>query len=57
MREAKRRQQETSWRKKHYDLLMNLIRKEGEGWGFFASSLAFKTEPRNNYPICGAREK
>ena len=26
------RSQETTWRKKQYDLLMNLIRKEGEGW-------------------------
>ena len=32
MREANGRQQETSWRKKQYDLFMNFIRKEGERW-------------------------
>ena len=31
MREANGRQQETSWKKKQYDLLMNLIRKEKDG--------------------------
>ena len=32
MKEVNGRQPETSWRKKKYDVLMNLIRKEGEGW-------------------------
>ena len=31
-RETSGRKQKTSWRKKQYDLLMNLIRKGGERW-------------------------
>ena len=57
-RKTNGRQQETSWRKKQYDLLIYLTRKEGEGWWIsIFPHYHFTGSPGQAAQFAGASEK